>query len=176
MVNAATAIDAGSTNSSLYTRGATVVSVLSTDEAGTVAIPANDAKPANLANSLRYNSFEFSYRQDFGKIVLLRQEPETGEVVQQFPSEYYLQKYAQSERAVRSQARSNESGNGGSVPDAPANQSVSSGSSGAGNSDAGVIVAASPSPAPSSAPAPSLPSGGVSSTSSTGAGRVDITV
>ena len=59
---------------------------------------------ASVDRAYRYNSFEFSYRQDFGKIVLLRQKPDTGEVVQQFPSEYYLRKYAASQRIAQTAA------------------------------------------------------------------------
>src|SRR5690349_3259803 len=105
MVNAAAAIDTGSSGLSLFTRAATATAVLSSE-----AAPAPQ-KAANPGQALRYNSFEFSYRQDFGKIVLLRQEPETGEVVQQFPTEYYLEKYAESERATRQPQPANETGN-----------------------------------------------------------------
>jgi hypothetical protein len=166
MVNAATAFDTGSASSSLYTRAASAAVVLSSDgEAAPAA--ANGTKVANLAETLRYNSFEFSYRQDFGKIVLLRQEPETGELVQQFPSEYYLQKYAQSERVARqSQANANDpdGGSGGDVVDVAAAQVQGVGSGDFGGTGAAVDVA------PSVPAAPSLPSGGVS------APRVDITI
>ena len=46
----------------------------------------------------RYNSFQFIYRQDIGRIVLIGQSPETGERVVQVPSEQVLRAYA---RAVR---------------------------------------------------------------------------
>jgi hypothetical protein len=49
----------------------------------------------------RYNSFEFVYRQDVGRIVLIGQSPETGETVIQVPSERALRVYAQTARSAR---------------------------------------------------------------------------
>ena len=51
----------------------------------------------------RYNSFEFRYRQDVGRIVLIGQSPETGERVVQVPSEQALRVYAQRARAEKLQ-------------------------------------------------------------------------
>ena len=50
-----------------------------------------------------YNAFEFSYRSDFGKIILLRQDVETGQEVTQVPTEYHLQQYAATQRQTRVQ-------------------------------------------------------------------------
>lgn len=50
-----------------------------------------------------YNGFEFTYRSDFGKIILLEQNVETGQEVTQVPTEYHLQQYAASQRAQRVQ-------------------------------------------------------------------------
>jgi hypothetical protein len=61
------------------------------------AAPA-DAGPRQV---YRYNSFEFVYRQDVGRIVLIGQSPETGETVIQVPSERALRVYAQTERSAR---------------------------------------------------------------------------
>lgn len=161
MVNVA-AIDAGSAGVARFAQASSAAVALSSD-ASPPASP--QTVVVNLAEKLRYNSFEFSYRQDFGKIVLLRQEPETGELVQQFPSEYYLKKYAQTERVQReARAAVNDSGDGEDVASSggtPAPQAVS-GETGA----SGDIVPAAP--AVSSAPA--LPGGGTS------APRVDITI
>jgi hypothetical protein len=184
MVNAAATIDTGSTGSSPYPRVASASVALSAATDVPVTAPqVNEA--VNLSAKLRFNSFEFSYRQDFGKIVLLRQEPETGEVVQQFPSEYYLQKYAERERSVRtSQSSRNEPADGSNVPDVSARQNGANGASGTVDAGGDLVAASTPSPAPNtpsaapitpsaapSAPsAPNLPSGGVS------APRVDITV
>jgi hypothetical protein len=50
-----------------------------------------------------YNSFEFSYRPDYGKIILLQQDVETGQEVTQVPTEYHLRQYAATQRAQRVQ-------------------------------------------------------------------------
>ena len=51
--------------------------------------------------TFRYNSFEFVYRQDIGRIVLVGQSPETGERVIQVPSEQALRAYERTARAER---------------------------------------------------------------------------
>ena len=50
-----------------------------------------------------YNAFEFSYRSDFGKIILLQQNVETGQEVTQVPTEYHLRQYAATQREQRVQ-------------------------------------------------------------------------
>ncbi len=50
-----------------------------------------------------YNSFEFNYRSDFGKVILLQQNVETGQEVTQVPTEYHLRQYAATQRAQRVQ-------------------------------------------------------------------------
>jgi hypothetical protein len=160
MVNAAMAIDTGSASSSPFVRAASVAVALSSG-AEPAKVPANSAIVANLAETLRYNSFEFSYRQDFGKIVLLRQEPETGELVQQFPSEYYLQKYAQGERVARqSQANANASAgetDAGSGGDVAVPRTGTTGLADIAETGGAPVVAS----APVISSAPALPSGGV---------------
>lgn len=74
--------------------------------------PANTAAPVQAVRaeapavsnvlSFRYNSTEFVYRQDIGKIVLIGQSPETGEREIQIPSEEALRAY---ERTMRSEER-----------------------------------------------------------------------
>jgi len=54
---------------------------------------------------LRYNSFQFVYRQDIGRIVLIGQSPETGERVVQVPSEQVLRAYERTVRVERQMAR-----------------------------------------------------------------------
>lgn len=56
----------------------------------------------------RYNSFEFVYRQDIGRIVLIGQSPETGERVIQVPSEHALRAYERTVRAERQMARNQD--------------------------------------------------------------------
>jgi len=60
-----------------------------------------DAAVASAGQMLRYNSFEFIYRQDIGRIVLIGQSPETGERVVQLPSEQVLQAYERTKRVER---------------------------------------------------------------------------
>jgi len=175
MVNAAAAIDTGASGLAQYARAASANAVLSSDATPepVQAAAAQGAVAANVLQAFRYNRFEFSYRQDFGKIVLLRQEPDTGEVVQQFPTDYYLERYAQSERATRQQARVPEATGQAGTENAGLGFPVS-----APEGDTGVNLVADSAPAVSAAPtvapsAPSLPGAGVGSG---GTGRVDITV
>jgi hypothetical protein len=53
----------------------------------------------------RYKSFQFIYRQDIGRIVLIGQSPETGERVIQVPSEHALRAYERTARAERQLTR-----------------------------------------------------------------------
>lgn len=53
----------------------------------------------------RYNSFQFIYRQDIGRIVLIGQSPETGERVIQVPSEQALRAYERTARVERQLTR-----------------------------------------------------------------------
>ena len=173
MVNAA-AIDTGSAGLARFAQASSAVVALSSSEAPAAA---PRAAVVNLAEQLRYNSFEFSYRQDFGKIVLLRQEPETGELVQQFPSEYYLKKYAATERVQRAaREAANDSGSSGGDVDVassgssgtPASQAVSGEAGGTTGGD--IAVPSAPALPSGGTSAPALPSGSAS------APRVNITV
>lgn len=108
--------------------------------------------------TFRYNSFEFVYKQDYGKIVLLRQEPQTGNEIAQFPSAYYLQQYAAAARAQRS---AEQAQNRTSEP-APATASDDTGDAPVQSTDAVAIPAAAnaaagsaPTPAPAPVPAAS---------------------
>jgi hypothetical protein len=69
----------------------------------------------------RYNSFQFIYRQDIGRIVLIGQSPETGERVIQVPSEQVLRAYERTARVERQLARqqSDQSSSASSVESAP---------------------------------------------------------
>ncbi|HET6621325.1 MAG TPA: hypothetical protein VFG64_15430 [Dongiaceae bacterium] len=69
----------------------------------------------NAEQIFRYNSFEFVYRQDIGRIVLIGQSPETGERVVQVPSEQALRVYEHAARVERQLRRSQPS-----LPSAPA--------------------------------------------------------
>jgi len=50
-----------------------------------------------------FNAIEFNYRSDFGKIILLQQNVETGQEVTQVPTEYHLRQYAATQREQRMQ-------------------------------------------------------------------------
>ena len=52
------------------------------------------AVPSAAIDTLRYNSREFIYRPEFRQLVLLDQDPKTGEKINQSPSEYSLKLYA----------------------------------------------------------------------------------
>jgi hypothetical protein len=80
--------------------------------AGVFAISAADASapaaetPVVTATGQKipaYNAFQFSYRPDFGKIILLQQNVETGQPVTQVPTEYHLRQYAATQRQQRVQ-------------------------------------------------------------------------
>ena len=72
---------------------------------GAVQAPGPQAGAASADQTFRYNSFEFIYRQDIGRIVLVGQSPETGERVIQVPSEQALQAYERTVRVERQMAR-----------------------------------------------------------------------
>ncbi|HVJ43475.1 MAG TPA: hypothetical protein VM639_18385 [Dongiaceae bacterium] len=54
---------------------------------------------AAIQPQFRYDSFRFLYRSDFGRIVLVDQNPETGQTVSQIPSQRALQLYAEQRQA-----------------------------------------------------------------------------
>ncbi|HJR23199.1 MAG TPA: hypothetical protein VJ822_16315 [Dongiaceae bacterium] len=72
---------------------------------GAVEAPRPQTGAANADQTFRYNSFEFIYRQDIGRIVLIGQSPETGERVIQVPSEQALQAYERTARVERQMER-----------------------------------------------------------------------
>ena len=68
---------------------------------GAVESAQPQAGAGNAEQMFRYNSFQFIYRQDVGRIVLVGQSPETGERVIQVPSEQVLRAYERTERVER---------------------------------------------------------------------------
>ncbi len=97
-----------------------------------------------------YNSFEFTYRSDFGKVILLQQNVETGQEVTQVPTEYHLRQYAASQRDQRVQLQQKlYKGSGGESQTAPQADVVSTGAKQSVSTSA---PAASPPAAPSVAP------------------------
>ena len=65
----------------------------------------SNASAGSAEQMFRYNSFQFIYRQDIGRIVLIGQSPETGERVIQVPSEQVLRAYERTVRVERQMAR-----------------------------------------------------------------------
>lgn len=89
------------------------------------AVESGRAQQVSVAiaeQTFRYNSFQFIYRQDIGRIVLIGQSPETGERVVQVPSEQVLRAYARTARAER-QAAASQQDNKAPAPE-PAAQPV----------------------------------------------------
>ncbi len=106
---------------------ASAAATLSASESQAATVAATTARTQTGANSaeqmLRYNSFQFIYRQDIGRIVLIGQSPETGERVVQVPSEQVLRAYERTVRFERQAARQQ-----GDQPTAPASSAPSGGS------------------------------------------------
>lgn len=100
-----------------------------------VEATATAANAASGAVAFRYNSTEFVYRQDIGRIVLIGQSPETGERTIQIPSEEALRAY---ERTMRAEERASL------LVKQPAPQSEK------------VVVPSAGTPLPKPAPLPSL--------------------
>jgi len=84
---------------------------LSTNEARATAVATAESARAQQTGAskaeqvFRYNSFEFVYRQDIGRIILIGQSPETGERVIQVPSEQVLRAYERMARVERQMQR-----------------------------------------------------------------------
>jgi len=69
--------------------------------AAVATLPAEPSAPVS-GPTFRYNSTQFIYRQDIGRIILIGQSPVTGERTIQIPSEEALRAY---ERTMRSEER-----------------------------------------------------------------------
>ncbi len=99
-----------SASSAPSTVQASAAANLSANEAQATTVAAAEASRTQTGASsseqmLRYNSFQFIYRQDIGRIVLIGQSPETGERVIQVPSEQVLRAYERTVRVERQMAR-----------------------------------------------------------------------
>jgi hypothetical protein len=113
-----------------------------------------------------YNAFEFTYRSDFGKIILLQQNVETGQELTQIPTEYHLRQYAATQRAQRVQLQQKLYRSAAGEPERP----------GAAPPVAATTTAAKP-PVSSGAPAaspPAAPSVAPSTVAAATAAHVDI--
>ena len=76
----------------------------------------SNASAGSADQMFRYNSFQFIYRQDIGRIVLIGQSPETGERVIQVPSEQVLRAYERTARVERQLARQQSDQSSSSAP------------------------------------------------------------
>jgi hypothetical protein len=148
----------------LETRAAVAAGILPTlNQTDTSAGAARfDSAGLDVANERRiptYNAFEFVYRQDYGKIVLLEQNGETGQEVTQIPTEYHLQQYAAQQRQAQSfqQQRLFHGANPGTGKPA-GGAAASAGTSGTpGTGAAPAIAPAVPPPAQPAAPSLTAP-------------------
>jgi hypothetical protein len=87
---------------------ASAAAVLSTGQTRAATIAAAEPVRASQVSGNQtfvYNSFEFVYRQEIGRIVLVGQSPETGERVVQVPSEQALRAYAHTAHVQRQMDR-----------------------------------------------------------------------
>ena len=172
MVNGSQIVGSVGAGAPLFTRVSSSPAASSTDSNGAAhAVAAQPAAQSALVSeqAYRYNTFEFSYRQDVGKIVLLRQRPDTGEVVQQFPSEYLLRKYADGARVARSAEGNGAEGNGG------AQVTKATGGQG-GNGRTTILSPASDGSAAAANVVPTIPSAPALPSAGTNSSRVDISI
>jgi hypothetical protein len=109
MLRPVTTSSASASSAPLAVRAGAATSPSSPDaraaSVGAVEAPQAQAAVASGDQNFRYNSFEFIYRQDIGRIVLVGQSPETGERVVQVPSEQALRAYERTARVERQMDR-----------------------------------------------------------------------
>lgn len=116
---------------------------------------------ASVQPTFRYDSFRFIYRSDYGRIVLVDQDPETGKPISQVPSQRALQIYAEQERSEGQVAPSTttgtnvQAGTGGGRRSAGATTTPSM-SSGRSSTFINAVVSAALSPSLSSTPSPAF--------------------
>lgn len=103
MMVGATGIVSASATTPLSVRASAAADILSSEtSAPPAARQIADAVASDTSAKLPlYNSIEFIYKQDFGRVVLLEQEPDTGQEITQVPSQYRLQQYQATMRAQR---------------------------------------------------------------------------
>jgi len=104
MLSVGSTLGATSGSLSLDTRVAVGAGVFAVSAAETSAAVAETPVVTTPDQKLpAYNAHEFTYRPDFGKIILLQQNVETGQEVTQIPTEYHLRQYATTQRQQRVQ-------------------------------------------------------------------------
>jgi len=133
------------------------VDTSATSTAVTLSLPDQQVPAVPL-----YNAFEFTYRSDFGKIILREQNVETGQEVTQIPSEYHLQQYAATQRAQRLQQQSRllhlvEGGGGQPRSGAGTKTTVSTGTTAKAAVSTGATGQSAPAPQPAPAPQAAAP-------------------
>src|SRR4051812_9341971 len=94
-----------STATPLSVRASAAADILASQTAQAPAQPSTQVSDVISASADAklplYNSIQFIYKQDYGKVVLLEQQPDTGQEITQIPSQYRLQQYAATIRAQR---------------------------------------------------------------------------
>jgi hypothetical protein len=131
---------------------------------GTTTTSGASPAVATAQPSFRYDSFRFIYRSDYGRVVLVDQNPDTGKPISQIPSQRALQIYAEQERtegqATTPAATANGSGQvGAGSGRRTAVTPTTAASSGAKSATLALVSAAiSAAPAPAVASTPATPS------------------
>jgi uncharacterized FlaG/YvyC family protein len=170
---------------SLDVRAAAGASVLAANANSSSASAETTASPDAVTHSLpeqrapAYNSIEFIYRQDYGKVILREQNAETGQEVTQIPSEYHLQQYAATQRAqrVHQQATLYHLESGGGQPQPRTGVGTKATVSGGTTGRAAVPVSTGQSaPAPAPVPAAAAPAAPVVTAAAAAPAHVDIKV
>jgi hypothetical protein len=140
----------------LSVRASAAAGILSSDQSQPAAAPStqiSDIISSNADAKLPlYNSVEFVYKQDYGKVVLLEQQPDTGQEITQVPSQYRLQQYA---ATVRDQRRTQLS-RLLEAESAPQKSRLSNPTAGSAVGTAAAKPSGNSAPAPASAPAPQV--------------------
>lgn len=106
----------------------------------------------------RYDSFRFLYRADYGRIVLVDQDPQTGKAVAQIPSQRALQLYAEQKQSELRTTVSGSAGDGATGTNYQGSSTVHA-AKGTGTTGSGAVAAASSATTKAStAPSVSIPS------------------
>jgi len=167
----------GSAATPLSVRASAAADILSSEGSQRPAEPStqiSDIVSSNANAKLPlYNSIEFIYKQDYGRVVLLEQQPDTGQEIAQVPSQYRLQQYAATIRAQRrSQLQKLLSEGEGQPSKKGAAPQVATGTGTTGVKPSGTTA---PAPTPQTAPAPQAAPQVAATTAAPGA-HVDIRV
>lgn len=127
---------------------------LQASQTGPVLDPSNGVAAAQP--QFRYDSFRYLYRPDYGRVVLVGQNPETGRQISQIPSQRALQLYAEQRQSELRNALSASAADGKKSQAGTNHRSFDGAKAGKGASGGGQSNLIGPAPA-KAASAPSLP-------------------